>query len=82
MHMFEEVLKTLKKHIYFKRNQFDANREIKASFTEEDKVLHVRDIAMINRIHYKKRILEIKVSVFSKPAETRNLVVFMTCIRL
>lgn len=82
MHMFKEVLKTLKKHIYFKRNQFDANREIKASFTEEDKVFHVRDIAMINRIYYKKRILEIKVSVFSKPAETRNLVVFMTCIRL
>ena len=41
MDMLKEVLKTLKEHIYLKKNEFDANREMEASFTEEDKILHV-----------------------------------------
>ena len=39
--MFKDDIKTLKKHICTKREQINANHEIKASFSENDLMLHV-----------------------------------------
>ena len=80
--MFKEDLITLKGHIYIKREQFDAYREMNASLTEED---IIRFVAFAESYHndqqdaIQKAYFGNQSFSISQTAATQSLLVLMAC---